>query len=59
VPVELLLEARLRIGGRPEGTHGNFEFSAAKVQTPTAGVVVSHLTTLTRRLIMCAFSPVD
>src|SRR5208282_1652450 len=30
VPVELLLKARLRIGSPPEGTHRNFEFSAAK-----------------------------
>jgi hypothetical protein len=30
VPVELLLRARLRIGSSPEGTHGNFEFPAAK-----------------------------
>ena len=30
VPVELLLKARLRIDSPPEGTHWNFEFSAAK-----------------------------
>ena len=30
VPVELLLEARLRIGSPLKSTHGNFEFSAAK-----------------------------
>jgi len=30
VPVELLLKAGLRIGSPPEGTHGNFEFPAAK-----------------------------
>jgi hypothetical protein len=30
MPVELLLKARLRIGSPPKGTHGNFEFPAAK-----------------------------
>jgi len=30
VSVELLLKARLRIDSPPEGTHWNFEFSAAK-----------------------------
>jgi len=32
--VELLLKARLRIGSPSEGTHGNFEFSAAKCADP-------------------------
>jgi hypothetical protein len=30
VPIELLLEARLRIGSPREGTHGNLKFPAAK-----------------------------
>src|SRR6266700_1004287 len=30
MPVELLLEACLRIGSSSESTHGNFEFPAAK-----------------------------
>jgi hypothetical protein len=56
VSVELLLKTRLRTGSPPKGLHGNFEFSAAKVQTPTAGVVLSHLTTLRRRRTMGCFS---
>jgi hypothetical protein len=33
-PVELHLEARLRIGSPPKGTHGNFELPAAKCADP-------------------------
>jgi hypothetical protein len=57
VPVELLLKARLRFGIPPEGTRGNFEFSAAKGADSDCRSVLSHLTTQRRRWIMRTLSP--
>jgi hypothetical protein len=59
VPVELLLKARLRFGIPPEGTCGNFEFSAAKGADSDCRSVPSHLTTQRRRWIMRTLSPVE
>jgi hypothetical protein len=52
VPVELLLKAGLRIGRPPESSHGTLNCCPQSVQTPTAGVVLSHLRTIRPRWIM-------
>jgi hypothetical protein len=57
VPVELLLEARLRFGVPPEGTRGNFEFSVAKGADSDYRSGAQPFDDLRRRSIMCTLSP--
>jgi hypothetical protein len=46
MPVKLLLKIRLSVGSFREMRQGNLELFATNSQTPIAGVVPSHLTTL-------------
>jgi len=51
VPVKLFLYAGLSMGGPAERAHWGFEFPAAQCTRQRLGVIPSHLTTLSFRLV--------